>query len=363
MAGPLILYVHDLRGSGVVTNAIALARRLGQERETILVAGYRWGLNKDIDVSPARLVVLSDKQAKLSRLAEAMRLRGFLRSSGATVAASMGNLGHRSFFLATQGLRLKKVYRISNEVGRPGRSLRNVMRTGWKRLFLASGDRLVLVGKALADQPLFEHALADGRAVYIPNGIDLARARQLLKSAKTPAKASGEAMVVTIGRIHPQKNLFRLIEGFSRAAIDRPMRLVIVGGGARDRITKLKSYAVSLGIADRVEFPGETENVFGWLKQADLFALVSRWEGSSTALLEALAAGIPVVASRQAGDAAHVLGGGRFGVLVDADDPQSIAEGIVHQLGPDRILPGDRAEKFDLSDTHDRYAALFTELG
>ncbi len=362
MSGPLVLYVHDLRGSGVVTNAIALAQRLGRDRETILVAGYGEGLNGKVDVSPARLVILSEAPTKLSRFAEARRLRALLRDTGATAAASMGNLGHRAFFLATLGMAVKKVYRISNEVGRPGSHLRNAIRTTWKRLFLASGDRVVLVGKVLADQGLFARAISDGRAVYIPNGIDLDRAHFQIAAAGERPRAANGSLVVTIGRIHPQKNLACLIEGVARAVTAKPARLVIVGGGPKSQIERLRKHAAALGIGDRVEFPGETANVFTWLKQADLFALVSRWEGSSTALLEALAAEVPVVASLQAGDAAHVLGHGKFGALVDANDPQSIAEGISLQLGPDRILPDELAKQFDLRTTHDRYASLFADL-
>ncbi len=362
MSGPLVLYVHDLRGSGVVTNAIALAQRLGRERETILAVGYGEGLNRDADVSPARMVVLSDVPARLSRIAEARRLRAFLRASGTAVAVSMGNLGHRAFFLATFGLAVKKVYRISNEVGRPGSPFRSAIRSGWKRLFMASGDRIVLVGKALADQTLFADGIASRRVVYIPNGIDLGRAQCLIAEAGDRLR-NAEPLVVTIGRIHQQKNLSRLIEGFALATATKAAHLVIVGGGPHAEIERLKQQAAELGVGDLVTFPGETANVFTWLKQADLFALVSLWEGSSTALLEALAAGVPVVAARYAGDAAHVLGDGRFGVLVDGNDPQSIADGISHQLGPDRVLPGDLAKDFDLRQTHDRYAALFDNLG
>ena len=362
MAGPLVLYVHDLRGSGVVTNAIALARRMGRERETILVSAYGKGLNRDVDVSPARLVVLNQTDQGKSRLGEARRLRSFLRDSGATAAASMGNLGHRPFLLATLGLGIKRVYRISNEVTRPGRPLRNIARRIWKQLFLATADRVVLVGSVLADLPIFAQARASGLAVYIPNGIDLDRAEQKLREAGEGRRGTGEATIVTIGRIHPQKNLVRLIDALALANAKRPMRLVIVGGGEAADIERLKRYAADRKVSDRVEFAGETRNVFAQLKGADLFALVSLWEGSSTALLEAIAAGIPVIASRQAGDAACVLDGGRFGALVDANDSRDIAEAILRQLGDDRILPGDRARHFDLRRTHDSYSAVFADL-
>lgn len=102
-------------------------------------------------------------------------------------------------------------------------------------------------------------------------------------------------------------------------------------------------------------FAGETGNVFAWLKRADLFALASHWEGSSTALLEALAVGTPVVATRQAGDARFVLDEGKHGALADAGDPASIAAAIIAQLGPNPDTPGDRVEQYRLERTHQRY--------
>lgn len=365
MPAPAILYVHDLRGSGVVTNAIALARRLGAERETILCAGYGGGLNQDVDPAPARLVVLNAAETtRMPRLTAARALRKLIRSSGASVVMSMGNFGHRSVLGATLGLGVHTVYRISNEVGRAkAGSVKNIQRRAWHRLLLSRGDRAVLVGRALAEQPLFAAAIANGRAAYIPNGVDVdrARAKAAAPSPHPWLDDGGPPVVLSIGRIHPQKNLEGLIDAASLARAVRSLRLVIIGSGAADRLAELRAQVDAAVLKDVVLFAGETDNVFAWLARAKLFALPSHWEGSSTALLEALAVGTPVVASRQAGDAAHVLDDGKYGALVDADDPASIAEGIVRQLA-DPVLPGDRVEQYQLEGTHERYLDLLRAL-
>lgn len=364
MPGPLVLYVHDLRGSGVVTNAIALARRIGAERDTILCAGYAKGLNRDVDVAPARLVTLSDSaEPKRARMAAAIKLRRMIAASGARVVMSMGNFGHSTVFAATRLTRVRTVYRVSNEIGRPRAGLRNFRRRSWQKLLLATADRIVLVGRALAEQPLFASAVADSRAAYIPNGVDVDRARGCA-AAPCPhpwLDDNGPPVVLTIGRIHPQKNLEGLIDGAALALGKRPLRLIIVGAGRPELLDALKARAGGHGLGAAMLFAGETDNVFAWLKRAQLFALVSLWEGSSTALLEAMAVGTPIVASRQAGDAASVLDGGRYGVLVDADDPASIADGILRQLA-DPVLPADRVEEYRLERTHQRYLELLRAL-
>lgn len=365
MSPPAILYVHDLRGSGVVTNAIALARRLGAERETLLVAGYDKGLHRAIDVAPARLIVLSgSEEPERPRLAAGIKLRRLVRDSKASLVMSVGNYGHKSVLIATGGLGVNAVYRISNEVGRPAKGLRNLRRRSWHRLFLATGKRVVLVGRALAEQPLFKRAVAAGKAAYIPNGVDLDRARRL---ATAPAPHAwfgdgGAPIVLTIGRIHPQKNLEGLIDAAALAMKQMPLRLMIIGSGDAVRVAALQARAATLGIGAAVLFAGETDNVFAWLTRADLFVLASHWEGSSTALLEALAVGVPVVATRQAGDARYVLDEGQYGALADADDAPGIAAAIIAQLGEARILPGDRVEAYRLDATHQRYMNLLRPL-
>lgn len=366
MTRPVILYVHDLRASGVVTNAIALARRLGESRETILCAGYRKGLNRAVDVAPARLVVLEEgaPPADARKLA-AHRLKALIDATGAGLIVSMGNYGHRSVFRATLGKRIRRIYRISNEVGRPKAGMRkNLRRRGWHRLLLATAERLILVGRALASQPLFARAIERGKAVYIANGVNVERAR---REAEAPSphpwlSDGGPPVVLTIGRIHQQKNLEGLIEGVALARAQRPLRLLIVGSGDPQRVAALKRRVTRLGLTDVVAFAGETSNVFAWLARADLFALVSHWEGSSTALLEAMAVGVSVVAGRQAGDAAEVLAEGEYGALVDADDPRCIADGLLRQLSDEAVRPGDRVEQYRLEATHQRYLDLIDAL-
>ena len=366
MSAPAILYVHDLRASGVVTNAIALAQRLGAERETILCAGFGTGLNREIDVSPARLVVLSDgPEPRDARTVAAANLRRLIATSGAGLVVSMGNLGHRIVLRATLLKRVRRLYRISNEIGRPQAGLhKNFRRRLRHRVLLATANQIVLVGRALAEQPLFARAVRKGNATYIPNGVDVDRARRdaLAPSPHPWLGDGGPPVVLTIGRIHAQKNFEGLLDGAALAMRERPMRLIIVGSGDPERIAALKARAHALEISEAVMFAGETSNVFAWLARANLFALVSHWEGSSTALLEAMAVGLPVVASRQAGDAASVLGEGRFGALVDANDLRSIAEGLLCQLGEKAVRPGDRIDEYRLERTHQRYLDLFRAL-
>lgn len=361
MTGPLIIYVHDLRISGVVGNALAIARRVGREREVILAAGAAGaGLP---DVAPARLAVLNAPvSGPAGKYAAIMPLRRLIRQSGATVVMSAGNLGDRAVLWATCGLDVRTVYRISNAIGRPKAGMTSWLRERRHRALIRSASRLILVGQSFGEHPDYRRALETGQAVAIPNGVDVAAAR---KKAKEPSPHpwldSGDPVVLGIGRIHPQKNFEALIDASALSNAAQPHRLIILGGGPDEACRALQARAEEAGIADRFLLAGQQSNVFAWLRGAALFALVSKWEGSSNALLEAMAVRTPVLASRQAGDARWVLDDDRYGLLVDGNDPADIARGIARQLA-NPITPGGRAEDFRIADTLDRYAEVLREL-
>lgn len=357
MSRPTIIYVHDLSGSGVVVAALAFARWLAERRETILAAGYDQGLFRGADAGKARLVTLLDRPGRNRRWDAAVALRRLVRESGAEAIVSMGNLGHRSVLWGTAGLRLKRIFLISNDVSRKKKFVvKRWMQAARRRWMVRAADRLVPVGQGFMDAPWLARAQALGKVAIIPNGVDVDRARELA-GAPCPhpwLEDGGDPVVIAVGRIRPQKNHAALVEAVRLANRERPCRLILLGDGPDEDVTALRERIAASGLEGRVLLAGTTDNVFAWVARSALFALPSNWEGSSIALLEAMAVGTPVLASRQAGDAAQVLEEGRWGVLVDARDVSSIARGIVRQLD-DPVRPDRRAEDFSLERTHRSY--------
>jgi glycosyltransferase involved in cell wall biosynthesis len=120
--------------------------------------------------------------------------------------------------------------------------------------------------------------------------------------------------------------------------------------------------ADELGIAVDVELSGHVANPLPFLRRAALFVLPSRWEGLSNALLEAMASGAPVVATRCTGST-EVLDGGRFGSLVDVGAVDQLARSIVEELGHEHSRDEQirRARDYDLTGTLRSYVTLFDE--
>src|SRR5207302_8353544 len=114
------------------------------------------------------------------------------------------------------------------------------------------------------------------------------------------------------------------------AALEATLRLV--GGGPDE--PRLRQLAAALGVAEQVEFAGETSDPRTELAAADLFLLPSLSEGFSNALLEAMASGLPVVAT-DAGGNAEALVDGEGGRIVAARDVEAMAAAI-EELGGDQ---------------------------
>lgn len=357
----IAIYVQDMRASGVSRAMAAMARTFAQRGdEVVLVAGYAAGFLTAQDAAPAGFEAARDTpRGPLPRLTVVPPLRALLLRLRPDVILSGGNFGHFSVWAATRGTGLPVVTVFSNAMERAGQPWRNRWRRFWSGVLLRDTAGAILVGGDLARSRLFAPHLASGKATLIPNGIDLATIPPVsgLEGEPVPEPMQGpEPVILTIGRLVPQKNLEGLIEAVALARRARPLRLVILGAGEERYRQSLIARAAELGISEAVTFAGLTDNVYPWLRAARVFALASRWEGSSIALLEAMAVGVPIVASRHAGDAASVLADGRYGALADGADPADFAAALLRQID-DPVLPGERVRDYDAAAMTRAYRA------
>lgn len=202
----------------------------------------------------------------------------------------------------------------------------------WRRSALRAiglriaGARLVVASEGLADIARREWRVPARRLQRAPNGVDTSRFGDAgLRGRASVHARSGEFVVGTVAGLRAEKRIDRLIDAFGIALRRMPMRLVIAGDGAqRDRLEK---HAAGSGLADRVVFLGRIERPEDLLGELDAFAITSDTEQTPMALLEAMAAGLPIVSTR-VGDLPSILpeAGHRF--LTNLD-PGSIADALV----------------------------------
>ncbi|CAG0938063.1 N-acetylgalactosamine-N, N'-diacetylbacillosaminyl-diphospho-undecaprenol 4-alpha-N-acetylgalactosaminyltransferase [Gammaproteobacteria bacterium] len=151
-----------------------------------------------------------------------------------------------------------------------------------------------------------------------------------LRSLPSPFEAGTNFLCV--GRLSAEKGQDVLLDAFA-LALQRlsAIRLTFVGQGPL--ADPLKAQAERLGIADRVSFAGFCPDPGVYLAHADALVLPSRWEGFPNALLEAISAGIPVVATECDGVSAEIVQPGINGYLVPTEDPAAMAEAMLRVLG------------------------------
>ncbi|MCF7976587.1 MAG: glycosyltransferase [Chromatiaceae bacterium] len=165
-------------------------------------------------------------------------------------------------------------------------------------------------------------------------------------------------IIVSVGRLVRAKHFGLLLRAFALLPTALDARLMICGqGGQHDR---LQALATRLGIADRIELLGYQPNPFRYVAAADLFVCSSLFEGSSNALIEALALGTPCVSTDCPSGARDILDDGRLGPLVPVDDPVALAEAMRSVL--EKPLPAEQlragAGRFDPHHSAARYAEV-----
>lgn len=237
----------------------------------------------------------------------------------------------------------------------------------FKRKLLNYVDAFVCLNEELADEV---KGLVPGAAcIHIPNGVDCSYWDRPDNPQKYKAAAALEEYktAIYVGRLVQEKGIEVLLQVWKGVLQHEPKaKLFIVGDGPLG--DEMRNLATQLGIADSVSFVGAKEDTREFLFAMDVFLLFSPNEGMSNALLEAMAAGVPIVCTENPGNSAlihHMVNGIKI-------KPGQIADAVsgVCRIFDDPVFAAalaDRAredvrKKFDVCITARRYEQLFSQL-
>ena len=215
------------------------------------------------------------------------------------------------------------------------------------------------------------------RIVYIPNGVEADRFVPPDPAAKASLRAHlglppDRVIWCYTGKLMRGKGLELLLEVWRRVvADDSRLLLVLVGGGSVHALsceTELREYVARHGLGASVRFTGYVGNVVDYLQAADFFVLPSEREAMSVSVIEAMACGLPVIATR-VGGTAEVVENRINGCLVDPRDGAAL-ERTMRELVSDPGLArrlGERArarvlDRFDIRVVAREHAAVFRTL-
>jgi glycosyltransferase involved in cell wall biosynthesis len=168
--------------------------------------------------------------------------------------------------------------------------------------------------------------VAKSRLRCVPGAVDV----EAIASARPVNRASlhvpaNEPMIIWTGRLDPVKGFEEMLAAFSLVRRDRPARLVLVGDGPYR--STLEGLIRDNNLSSYVVLTGQRNDVPALLNSADLFLFCSRTEGLPNALLEAMAAALPIVATNVPG-CRDLIKPGETGILVRPGSPEAIAQGI-----------------------------------
>jgi sugar transferase (PEP-CTERM/EpsH1 system associated) len=245
---------------------------------------------------------------------------------------------------------------------------RNRVRRIGRRVLAPMVSQFVTVSRDLARWLIEDVGVPRRKVLSICNGVDTRRFAPGERPAARAALGIGsEPLVIgTVGRLDPVKDQVGLLKAFSRLTDDPRAFLLIVGDGPCRQ--ELEATIGALRLGDRVRLLGERDDVPAVLSAMDVFVLCSVGEGISNAILEAMATGLPVVATRVGGNPELVMDGST-GFLVEPRSPASLAAPLRRYLEDPTLLAQhgrsarDHAEtEFSLERMVGAYEQLYRRL-
>ncbi len=230
----------------------------------------------------------------------------------------------------------------------------------YARSLLLEVQAVVIVLSSRMKSYLAAHDFLLPGTKFIPNGVDTARFYPLYENASQAGRAQ---VVVCVSKLRYEKGVDVLLQAWHLVQKQAPQaRLILVGSGPiQPQLTRM---AEALNITESVEFAGLQNDIPTQLHRAGIAVLPSRWEGMPNAVLEAMACGIPCVATRVSGSE-DIIQQGVNGLLVASEDYEEMAQALLTLLNdPDLVQDYGQAARTTIEQhyTLEHITDLYTEL-
>ncbi|MFL5242849.1 MAG: glycosyltransferase [Gemmataceae bacterium] len=316
--------IDELAAAGTETQLLALIRRLDRRRVQPFLCLLRGEAEQSRALEPDDCPVLRlniRSLAKASTLKKVWRLVRFLKKESIEVIQVYFPESTYVGVLAGRLAGVPHVVRTRNNLGywmTPAHRFLGKLSNHLTSVMIANCE-------ACRQAVLRDEGVAPERIIVLENGVDLARF-----SVGKRAASSGRSIGV-VANLRPVKGLEVFIRAASMLASRYPDLTFSIAGEGEQRAF-LESLADELGLGSRVLFRGSVANVPDFLAEHDVVALPSHSEGMSNALLEYMAAGKAIVATKVGGNIT-LIEDGVHGLLVPPNDPTLLAGAIGQLLG------------------------------
>ena len=356
------LFIPNLRGGGAQRVALNLAKGLCNHGTDVnIIVVKKKGLLAEKVSRKIRVINLNATRT----LASIPKLVLHIWCTGYDSLISFMNYANICAVIASY-LACRSHHLVLTEHTTVSQSFRNMnlrysnLRRMLMRLSYPHANHVIAVSKGAAKD--LEEFIGISNVCYIPNPISVDEISSIKKNRSLPHPwfEEAEPTILAAGRLTKPKSFSTLIRALSRIqSRGRSCRLIIIGEGeVRD---DLETLIRNLDLEDTISLPGFVDNPYEFMREADVFALSSRWEGFGNVLVEAMACGTPVVSTDCPNGPAEILENGRWGHLVSVGDDRLLAQAILDTLDdppvtPDRLV--ERAKDFSPEKIAEKYLGV-----
>ena len=202
-----------------------------------------------------------------------------------------------------------------------------------QRMLYPMSDAVIAVSRGVAQDTIRLTGLPVEKVHVVPNPVISPSLLEMAREVPEHPWLTGKTtpVILAAGRLTVQKDFPTLIQAIDIVYHQTPVRLIILGEG-RER-SNLEQLIRERGLEEVVDLPGFVANPYAYMSSSELFVLSSAWEGSPNVLTEALALGLPVVATDCPSGPREVLQDGMVGPLVPVGDVDKLSQAILEVLG------------------------------
>lgn len=359
----IAFFLVNLDGGGAEKVMLSLAGGFAQQgyRVDVVVAMLR-GEYRSLISPNVRLIDLHSSRLITSLPA----LVGYLKQNQPKTLISALEDPNTIAIIAKKlaGVSTQVILTLHNQLSRAARNstaLKGKLIPLFARLILPAADGVVAVSQGVAaDAAKLSGLPMDNiHTIYNPIFTD-----DLLPKFAEPVEhpwfgGNQPPVILGVGRLTKQKDFPTLIRAVALVRLQHPVRLMILGQG--DDLVSLQALVTELNLTDAVTFLGFVSNPYAYMAKASLVALSSIFEGFGNVLVEAMLAGVPVVATDCDSGPAEILADGKYGRLVAVGDSSGLAQAIVNTIADpcEPEILRDRGREFSLDAAITKYQNLF----
>jgi glycosyltransferase involved in cell wall biosynthesis len=360
----IALILHDFSTGGSERIAIRLANRWAASgRRVTLLCGTEQGAARSLVSPQVRVEICTPETPRSlwSRLLLGWRFAKLVRIHRPDVVFAPGNF-HLVILASLARKHFIKRPIFASKLSNPLHRVR--LRTWFEKLANAAirkaakpVDVLVAMSPSLkieANYIFRGHAVSEISEPILDD----------LSDSRRPISKRREApLILCAGRLCSQKDFSTALKAFAEISPLSRARLLILGEGPLRN--NLRDEATRLGIASRVDMPGHVTDIGNYLAKADIFLMTSQFEGYPAVLIEAMAAGLPIVTTNCSLAINEIMALPGLGRVVNSRHPIAIAAAITAQLAepmPDISKASNIVERHRIGASSDAYLALFDRM-